>query len=174
MNRELIEYHLRTIYDFPKDGIVFYDITSLLQESECLSELADCIVNHYRDKGITKVACLESRGFILGAIVADRLGAGFVPIRKAGKLPCEVIEESYEKEYGTDTIEIHKDSITEKDVVLIHDDILATGGTAKAAVNLVKNLFPKEIFLNFVIELPSLNGRINIPYDVPIYSVLEK
>lgn len=113
----------------------------------------------YKDKGITKVVGIESRGFIMGPILATRLGAGFIPIRKPGKLPAETMEESYDKEYGKDTVQIHKDALNENDVVLLHDDLLATGGTMKAACNLVKKLHPKKVYINFIIELKELNGE---------------
>ena len=126
----------------------------------------------YKDKGITKVVGIESRGFIMGAMLAARLGAGFVPIRKPGKLPAETIEESYKKEYGTDTIQMHKDAIDENDVVLIHDDLLATGGTMVAACNLVKQLKPKKVMVNFIIELKELNGKALFTDDIEVESVL--
>ena len=137
MNTELLLSNLRSIPDFPIPGILFRDVTTLFKSAECLKELEDTLYEMYKDKGITKVVGIESRGFIMGASLAIRLGAGFVPVRKPGKLPAETIQESYQKEYGTDTIEIHKDAISENDVVLIHDDLLATGGTMLAAYNLV-------------------------------------
>ena len=126
----------------------------------------------YKDKGITKVVGIESRGFIMGAMLAARLGAGFVPIRKPGKLPAETIEESYKKEYGTDTIQMHKDAIDENDVVWIHDDLLATGGTMVAACNLVKQIKKKKVMVNFIIELKELNGKVLFTDDIEVESVL--
>lgn len=126
----------------------------------------------YKNKGITKVVGIESRGFIMGPILATRLGVGFVPIRKPGKLPAEVLEESYAKEYGIDTIQIHKDALDENDVVLLHDDLLATGGTMEAAAKLVKQLNPKKVYVNFLIELKELNGRSAFENDVEVESVL--
>ena len=140
MSKETLIKSIREIPDFPIPGILFYDVTTLFKNSEALKELSDILYDMYKDKGITKVVGIESRGFIMGAMLAARLGAGFVPIRKPGKLPAETIEESYKKEYGTDTIQMHKDAIDENDVVLIHDDLLATGGTMVAACNLVKQL----------------------------------
>ena len=127
----------------------------------------------YKDKGITKVVGIESRGFILGGALAARLGAGFIMSRKPGKLPAEVIEETYEKEYGTDTIQLHKDAISEDDVVLLHDDLLATGGTMAATHRLVKKAGAKETYINFVIELKDLNGRKAFPSDVDVTTILE-
>lgn len=126
----------------------------------------------YKGKGITKVVGIESRGFILGGALAARLGAGFVMARKPGKLPAETIEETYAKEYGTDTIQIHKDAIDENDVVLLHDDLLATGGTMAAAYRLVKKCGAKNIFVNFVIELKGLNGRNAFTNDVEVTTLL--
>jgi adenine phosphoribosyltransferase len=125
------------------------------------------------DKGITKVVGIESRGFIMGPIMALELGAGFVPIRKPGKLPAEVYEEEYEKEYGTDKIQIHKDALHAEDVVLIHDDLLATGGTMHAAYKLVKKMGVRKIFVNFIIELEDLNGRELFPEDVEVESLIK-
>ena len=151
MNRELLLNNLRTIPDFPIKGIMFRDVTTLFKNAECLKEMEDSLYELYKDKGITKVVGIESRGFVMGAALAVRLGAGFVPIRKPGKLPAEVIEESYDKEYGKDTIQMHKDAIEEGDVVLLHDDLLATGGTMKAAYDWVQKLKPKRTIVNFFI-----------------------
>ena len=129
MSKETLISNLRTIKDFPVKGILFWDVTTLFKNAACLKELEDILYDMYKDKGITKVVGIESRGFVMGASLAVRLGAGFVMARKPGKLPAETLEESYDKEYGKDTIQIHKDAITEDDVVLLHDDLLATGGT---------------------------------------------
>ena len=126
----------------------------------------------YKDKGITKVIGIESRGFIMGPILAVRLGVGFVPIRKPGKLPAEVIEESYNKEYGTDSIQVHKDAIKEGEVILLHDDLLATGGTMEAACNLMRKLKPSKILVNFIIELDQLQGRKLFEKDIDVQSIL--
>ena len=148
MNKELLLKNLRSIKDFPIPGILFRDVTSLFKNAECLKEIDDTLYEMYKDCGITKVVGIESRGFVMGAALALKLGAGFVPIRKPGKLPADTISESYSKEYGTDTIEIHKDAIEEGDVVLLHDDLLATGGTMLAAYHLVKKLNPKKVLIN--------------------------
>ena len=173
MNKELLLKNLRTVPDFPIPGILFFDVTTLFKDAECLKELENELYELYKDKGITKVVGIESRGFVMGAILAARLGAGFIPARKPGKLPAETIQESFAKEYGTDTIEIHKDAITEDDVVLIHDDLLATGGTAKAAYNLVKKFNPKEVLVNFIIEITNLNGREIFDEGVGVSALIE-
>lgn len=173
MNNELLLKNLRTVPDFPIPGILFFDVTTLFKSSECLKELENRLYELYKDKRITKVVGIESRGFVMGALLASRLGAGFVPARKPGKLPAETIQESFAKEYGTDTIEIHKDAITEDDVVLIHDDLLATGGTAKAAYNLVQKFHPKGVFVNFIIEITNLNGREIFDKGVDVSALIE-
>lgn len=173
MNEETLRKNLREIPDFPKPGILFYDVTTLFKSSECLQGLIDELYTMYKDKGITKVVGIESRGFILGAALAARLGAGFIMARKPGKLPAEVVEETYQKEYGTDTIQIHKDAISEDDTVLLHDDLLATGGTMAATYRLVRKLGAKNIFVNFVIELKGLKGRSAFPEDVDVATLLK-
>lgn len=172
MSKESLLKTIRQIPDFPIPGILFYDVTTLFKDAEALKELSDMLYEMYKDKGITKVVGIESRGFIMGPMLAARLGAGFVPVRKPGKLPAEVIEESYTKEYGTDTIQMHKDAIDENDVVLLHDDLLATGGTMLAACNLVKQLKPKKVMVNFIIELEELNGKSVFSDDIEVESVL--
>lgn len=174
MSKELLKNNIREIPDFPIPGILFYDVTTLFKNPKCLQELSDIMYEMYKDKGITKVVGIESRGFIMGPILATRLGAGFIPIRKPGKLPAETMEESYDKEYGKDTVQIHKDALNEKDVVLLHDDLLATGGTMKAACNLVKKLNPEKVYINFIIELKELNGKkvFEDDKDVEVQSVL--
>lgn len=159
MRKETLLANLREIPDFPIPGILFYDVTTLFKNAECMKEMLDTLYEMYKDKGITKVVGIESRGFIMGGALAVRLGAGFVMARKPGKLPAEVMEETYAKEYGTDTIQIHKDAIDENDVVLLHDDLLATGGTMAATYRLVQKTGAKKCFINFIIELGSLNGR---------------
>ena len=173
MNKELLLSNLREIPDFPIPGILFYDVTTLFKNAECLKEMLDTLYEIYKDKGITKVVGIESRGFILGGALAAKLGAGFVMIRKPGKLPAETMEETYAKEYGTDTIQIHKDSIDENDVVLLHDDLLATGGTMAAAYRLVKKCGAKKTFINFIIELNELNGRKAFPENEEIETLLQ-
>ena len=144
MSKETLAKSIREIPNFPIPGILFYDVTTLFKEPAALQELSDTLYEMYKDKGITKVVGIESRGFIMGPILATRLGAGFVPIRKPGKLPAETIEESYDKEYGKDTVQMHKDAINEDDVVLLHDDLLATGGTMEAACKIGEADEPQE------------------------------
>ena len=172
MNKELLLKNLRNIPDFPIPGIQFKDVTSLFKNPDCLREMDDALYELYKDKGITKIVGIESRGFVMASSLALRLNAGFVPIRKPGKLPAETISETYGKEYGRDTIEIHKDAIDENDVVLIHDDLLATGGTMLAAYHLVKKLSPKKVMINFLIELEGLKGRNTFPADAEIECLL--
>lgn len=159
MTAEEVKNQIRNVPDFPVKGIQFKDITTALRKPDCLKWMKDEMVNLYRDKGITKVVGIESRGFIIAPAVAMELGVGFVPIRKPGKLPAETVEISYAKEYGVDKIQIHKDAIEPDDVVLIHDDLLATGGTMAAAIELVKKFGVKKVYVNFIIELDGLNGR---------------
>lgn len=172
MSKETLAKNIREIPDFPIPGILFYDVTTLFKNPEALQELSDTLYEMYKDKGITKVVGIESRGFIMGPILATRLGAGFVPIRKPGKLPAETLEESYDKEYGKDTVQIHKDAINEDDVVLLHDDLLATGGTMVAACKLVQRMHPKQTYINFIIELKELHGKEVFGKDVDVQSVL--
>ena len=161
MNTQLLLDNLRCIPDFPKKGINFRDVTTLYKNAACMKEMVDELYEIYKDKGITKIVGIESRGFVLASALALRLGAGVVLARKPGKLPWTTIKESFSKEYGVDTVEMHIDSIDENDGVLIHDDLLATGGTAKATYKLVKHFNPKEIFMNFIIEIKDegLHGR---------------
>ena len=166
---------VRNIPDFPVPGIQFKDLTTAFKDPEALAIMTRALADLYRDKGVTRVVGIEARGFIGGAILATQLGAGFVPLRKPGKLPAEVIKKSYTKEYGTDTIEIHEDAITSDDVVLLHDDLLATGGTMKAALNLVNKFHPKKTYMNFLIELVNegLNGRQTIGDGIEVTTLLE-
>lgn len=163
---------VRNIPDFPIPGIQFKDVTPLFKTKESLSNLTSVLLEEYKDKGITKVVGIESRGFIMGPIMALELGAGFVPIRKPGKLPADVFEEEYEKEYGLDKIQIHQDSLSPDDVVLIHDDLLATGCTMLAAYNLVRKMGVKNIYINFIIELDELEGRKLFPDNVEIDALI--
>lgn len=155
MNKELLLKNLRSIPDWPIKGVNFRDVTTLFKSPECIRELTNSMYELYKDKGITKIVGIESRGFVMSSAVAMKLGAGIVLCRKPGKLPCETVQESYAKEYGMDTIEIHKDAINENDIILLHDDLLATGGTMEAACKLVKKFHPKKIYCNFIIELHS-------------------
>ena len=161
MNNKTLLDNLRCIPDFPKKGINFRDVTTLYKNAECLQIMLDELEAIYKDKGITKIVGIESRGFVMASALAGRLGCGVVLARKPGKLPSTVIKESFSKEYGVDTIEMHIDSIDENDVVLIHDDLLATGGTAKAAYKLVQHFKPKKVYMNFIIEIrdEGLHGR---------------
>lgn len=172
MTKEELISHVRVIPDFPKKGIMFQDITTLMKDAECLRALLDIMYEHYKDKGITKVVGIESRGFIIGAALAARLGAGFVLARKAGKLPADVVSETYTKEYGRDTIEIHSDAITPEDVCLLHDDLLATGGTVAACLRLVRKFNPSKIFISFDIDLTDCPRTDDYPDDVEIFSAL--
>ena len=164
---------VRNISDFPIPGIEFKDITTLFQSPECLKELSDILYEKYKDKGITMVVGIESRGFFMGPATALRLNAGFAPIRKPGKLPYDVFEENYTKEYGEDTVQIHSDALNENDVVLLHDDLLATGGTMLAAYKLVKKMGVKKVYLNFLIELEMLEARKLFPEDLELDSILK-
>ena len=161
MNNQVLIDNLRSIPDFPQKGINFRDVTTLYKSAECMQIMVDELYELYKDKGITKIVGIESRGFIMAAALAVKLGCGVVLARKPGKLPYTTIKESFSKEYGVDTIEMHIDSINENDVVLIHDDLLATGGTAKAAYKLVQHFHPKKTYINFIIEITDegLHGR---------------
>ncbi|MBO4454091.1 MAG: adenine phosphoribosyltransferase [Paludibacteraceae bacterium] len=159
MTLEEVKQAIRNVPDFPIKGIQFKDITTALAKPECLVWMRDEIVRRYRGLGITQVVGIESRGFILGPAVAMEIGAGFVPIRKPNKLPAKTVSVTYAKEYGEDTIQIHADALNENDVVLLHDDILATGGSMAAAIELVKKLGVKKIYVNCIIELEGLHGR---------------
>lgn len=172
MTKEELIQTIRTIPDFPIPGILFYDVTTLFGNSKALKALSDILYERYKNAGITKVVGIESRGFIMAPVLATRLGTGFVTIRKPGKLPAETIEQSYEKEYGTDIIQMHKDALSPDDVVLLHDDLLATGGTMKAACDLVKQLRPKKVMVNFIIELGDLKGREVFDKDIDVDSIL--
>jgi adenine phosphoribosyltransferase len=158
---------IRDVPDFPIKGIIFKDITTLLKNENGFENTLNELYNLCNNKGITKVIGIESRGFIFGGALAGKLNAGFVPIRKPGKLPAETLSEEYSLEYGIDTIEIHKDALNESDVVLLHDDLLATGGTMAAACKLVEKMGARIAQINFIIELDFLNGREKLRnYDV--------
>ncbi|MBR5727306.1 MAG: adenine phosphoribosyltransferase [Muribaculaceae bacterium] len=164
---------VRNIPDFPVPGVQFKDLTTLFKDPKALKMLEQAMLELYQDKGVTKVVGIESRGFIGGSMLAVHLGAGFVPVRKPGKLPAETIKKSYAKEYGTDTIEIHSDAITPDDVVVIHDDLLATGGTMLAAYELVKSMNPKKVYINFICGLEFLHGRDVLPQDVEVTTLFD-
>jgi adenine phosphoribosyltransferase len=163
---------IRNVPDFPKAGILFYDITTLLQEPVGFRAAIDSMALPFIDQGIELVVGIESRGFIFGAAVADRIGSGFTPVRKPGKLPSTTVRQTYALEYGTDALEIHDDAIRPGQRVLIVDDLLATGGTARATVDLVKRLGGEVHAVAFLIELQALNGRERLP-DQTIHAVLK-
>lgn len=167
-----IKNKIRTIPHWPKEGIMFRDITTLLSDPEGFKETIDLLAERYKDKEIDKVVGIESRGFIFGAPLAYLLNCGFVPIRKPGKLPHDVESEEYSLEYGTDKIEIHKDALTKGDRILIIDDLIATAGTANAAANLVKRLGAEVVECAFIIELVDLKGRDKLKGE-SIYSIVE-
>lgn len=173
MKIEELKGLIRDVPDFPSVGIIFRDLTTMIKDGAALKVTGDALADLYKDKGVTKVVGIESRGFIGGSILADRLGAGFVPARKPGKLPSVTVKASYAKEYGVDTIELHSDAITSDDVVVIHDDLLATGGTMNACCQLVKSMNPKKIYVNFIVELTELNGRDHLPKDVEVTSLFK-
>ncbi len=162
---------IRNIPDFPKKGIQFKDITTLIKHPDLFKKVLDLLASVYQSKGITKVAGIEARGFILGGALAAKLNAGFVPIRKPGKLPSEVHRIEYELEYGIDGVEIHTDAFDKNDVVLLHDDLLATGGTAKASVDLIKKMNVKQVYVCFLCELDFLQGRKRLT-DYNVYSLI--
>ena len=174
MNNPVLLENLRCIPDFPKKGISFRDVTTLYKNPECMKIMADEMYELYKEKGITKIVGIESRGFVMAAALATKLGAGVVLARKPGKLPATVIKESFSKEYGVDTVEMHIDSIDENDVVLIHDDLLATGGTAKATLKLVNHFHPKKVYMNFIIEITDegLHGRDCLEKDVEVTTLM--
>ncbi len=150
---------IRNVPDFPKPGILFYDITTLLRDKDGFQHVVDALADPFKGRGVDLIVGIESRGFILGGAVADALGAGFVPVRKPGKLPARAVKESYALEYGTDALEIHEDAVTPGQRVVIVDDVIATGGTAKATASLVRRLGGIVHALAFLVELEFLNGR---------------
>lgn len=169
---EKVKSVIRDVPDFPSKGILFRDLTTVFKDGEALGIIGGELHEMYKDLGVTKVVGIEARGFVGASILAYDLKAGFVPLRKPGKLPADTIQKTYQKEYGTDTIEIHADAIDENDVVIIHDDVLATGGTMAAAYELVKSRNPKKIYINFIIELSALNGRALFSDDIDMRSLI--
>ena len=167
-----VKNKIRAVNDFPKQGIIFRDITTALKDSETLKVMIDYLCDQFRNEKIDYIAGIESRGFIFGMPMAYKLNAGFVPIRKPNKLPAATYSQEYELEYGTDKIEVHQDAFPQGANVLIVDDLLATGGTMKAACELVKRLKPKKVYVNFIIELKDLNGKSVFGDDVEVESVL--
>lgn len=169
---ETVKQSIRSVPDFPKKGIMFKDITTALMNEQIFNFLVDNISEYYNDLGITKVVGIESRGFILGGAIAYKLNAGFILARKPGKLPYDKISESYELEYGKNTIELHKDALDSNDIVLVHDDLLATGGTANAAINLIQKFNVKKTYVNFLCDLSFLNGMNQINEKAEAYSLI--
>ena len=170
---EYIKSKIRDVIDFPTKGIVFKDLTTVFKDPRALHIIGWDLSQPSRDNGVSRAVGIESRGFIGGSILAFELGAGFVPARKPGKLPADTVRAEYTKEYGVDVIEMHRDAITEDDVVVLHDDVLATGGTMAAAYELVKSMNPKKVYINFIIELTALNGRANLPADAEVTSLIK-
>ena len=170
---EKLKLSVRNIPNFPVSGIQFKDVTTMFKDEKRLLDLSNLLYEMYKDRSITKVVGIESRGFIMGPILATRLQAGFIPIRKPDKLPAAVFEEVYVKEYGSDAIQVHQDALTSDDVVLLHDDLLATGGTMLAACRLIKRFNPKKIYVNFLIELEELNGRQKFDSNIEVKSILK-
>ncbi|MFH1281497.1 MAG: adenine phosphoribosyltransferase [Candidatus Omnitrophota bacterium] len=171
-NNALLEKSIRGIPDFPKKGILFRDITTLIKNKEAFKKSIDLLAKKYKGKGFDKVVGIEARGFIFAAAVAHKIQAGFVPVRKKGKLPYKTISTTYQLEYGTDTLEIHKDAIKPKEKILIIDDLLATGGTVTAVIELVKQLGGNIAGIGFVIELVDLHGKDKFK-EYPIYSLVK-
>lgn len=163
---------IRDIHDFPKEGIIFKDITTLLQDKDAFKKSVDILARKYKKENVEHVIGVEARGFIFGAVIAYKLGAGFIPVRKKGKLPYKTKGITYDLEYGTDTLEIHEDAIKKDSRVLIIDDLLATGGTIKAVSDLVKSQKATIVGVAFLVELKFLNGKSKLK-DLPIYSIIK-
>ncbi|MDH3217455.1 MAG: adenine phosphoribosyltransferase [Candidatus Krumholzibacteria bacterium] len=171
-NIQRLKALIRDIPDFPKAGILFRDITPLLLDADAFKEVIGLLYERYKDRGITKIVAIESRGFVFAAPLCHQLGAGLVPLRKPGKLPHETVMETYLLEYGESTLEMHKDAIGDGDTILVFDDLLATGGTAAASVTLVERLGGKIVEAGFVIELLSLKGREKLD-GIPVFSLIQ-
>jgi adenine phosphoribosyltransferase len=169
---ELIKSKIRTIPDFPKQGIMFRDITTLFQDPEAMKKTIEILHKRYKDKKIDYVAGIEARGFIIGGSLAEKLNCGFIPIRKKGKLPYEVEQQEYELEYGTDIIEIHKDALKSGQRILVVDDLIATGGTAKASCQLIEKLGGEIVECSFIIDLPELRGKEKLA-KYPVFTLIE-
>ncbi|MBA3010930.1 MAG: adenine phosphoribosyltransferase [Proteobacteria bacterium] len=163
---------IRSINDWPIKGVIFRDLTTLMQDPEAFRESCDILYERYKKRGIDKIVGIDARGFVFGAVLAYKMGIGFVPVRKKGKLPCKTIQETYDLEYGSDTLEIHKDAIKQGEKVVIVDDLIATGGTVGATVRLVEKLGAHLIECAFIVELPELNGRAKIP-GVKVFAITE-
>ena len=163
---------IRSIPNWPIKGVIFRDLTTLMQDPQAFRESIDILYDRYKDKGLDKVVGIDARGFVFGAVLAYRLGVGFIPVRKKGKLPHKTIEQSYSLEYGEGTLEMHQDAFTPGEKVVIVDDLIATGGTVGATVKLVKQLGADLLECAFIVELPDLKGRDQIP-GCPVFSVIE-
>jgi adenine phosphoribosyltransferase len=172
MDEAALKEHIRDIPDFPEPGVVFKDITPLLAHADTFRALVLHLADHYANAGISKVAGIEARGFIFAAPLATALGAGFIPIRKAGKLPHEVERENYELEYGTDLLEVHKDAVEPGEVVLLVDDVIATGGTAAASIRLLERLGAEVAGVTAVVELDFLGGRSRLPDGIDLFTLV--
>lgn len=171
---QYIQDSIKTIVDYPKPGILFRDVTSLMEDPKAYQATIDLLVERYKDQGFTKIVGTEARGFLFGAPLALALGVGFVPVRKPGKLPRQTIAQTYDLEYGTDTLEIHTDAIVEGDKVLVVDDLLATGGTIEATVKLIRQLGGDVAHAAFVINLPEIGGEEKLKgLDLDVYSICE-
>lgn len=171
-NIQSIRNAIRNVSDFPIPGIQFKDITTAIKQPHLFKMIANEIAAHFMKENITKIVAIESRGFIMGGALAYQLNAGFVPVRKPGKLPADVLKVTYDLEYGTDTLEIHQDALSSDDIVLLHDDLLATGGTALAALNLIRQFGVKQIYTSFIIELDFLEGRKKLTSSNDVYSLI--
>ncbi len=169
---EILKKSIRNVPDFPIRGIQFKDITTLLKQPALFRHVIEQFALYCEGKGITKTVAVESRGFITGGAIASRLGSGFVPIRKPGKLPAEVFSISYALEYGENTIEIHRDALVADDVVLLHDDLLATGGTALAALELIRRFHVRQVYACFIAELDFLKGRERLAPECEVFSLI--
>jgi adenine phosphoribosyltransferase len=163
---------IRSIVDWPIKGVIFRDLTTLMKDPEALKESCDILYERYKDLKIDKIVGIDARGFVFGAVLAYKLGVGFIPVRKKGKLPADTIEESYSLEYGSGTLEIHKDAISEGERVVIVDDLIATGGTAGATVTIVRKLGAEIVECAFLIELPDLKGRAQID-NCDVFAMME-
>ncbi len=162
MTNEELKLAFRSVKDFPRKGVIFKDLTTVVKQPDYVSYIVDCLYEQYKDCGITTVVGIESRGFIFAPIMAYKLNVGFVPMRKKSKLPGEVYQQEYKKEYGTDTLTVHKDALNKDDVVLLHDDFLATGGTLEAACKLLKKIGVRKIYINVLSEITDFNARENL------------
>jgi adenine phosphoribosyltransferase len=169
---EKIKNSIRNIPDFPVQGIQFKDITTAIKDPLLFNYITDILAERYMNKGITKVVAIESRGFIIAGALAYKLHAGFVPVRKPRKLPYDTYSVTYDLEYGQDSLHMHQDALDKDDIVLVHDDLLATGGTALATLNLVKLFHVKKSYISFIVELDCLNGRSRLEPTYDVYSLV--